>query len=59
LINTTITPKVTGPINTFKIGNKTYIPLSVIPKKHSSYFRQIPKPAIKPIVVTPILKVNG
>jgi len=28
-----------GSINTFKVGNKTYIPLSIVPKLHTAVFR--------------------
>jgi hypothetical protein len=28
-----VKPKTDEPVNTFKIGNKTYIPLEVVPKK--------------------------
>jgi hypothetical protein len=38
-VDATIVPEVEGKLNTFKIGNKTYIPLSVIPKVHSAYFK--------------------
>jgi len=56
--NNTIVPEVEGKLNTFKIGGKTYIPLSAIPKKHQSYFKRVVIPAKKPKVITPILKIN-
>lgn len=38
-----IQPKVQGKINTFTIGNKTYIPLQAIPKTYRSIFKPVVK----------------
>ena len=57
-VNTTIVPEVEGKINTFKIGNHTYIPLQIIPKVHSAVFKNKIAPVKKPNVITPIIKIN-
>ena len=54
-----IVPKVEGPINTFKIGNKTYIPLNVIPKVFSPIFRNKLVPVNKASVARTVIRVNG
>ena len=55
-INKTIAPKSKGPINTFKIGEKTYIPISVIPKVFRPAFKNKQAPPKQPL---PVIKVNG
>lgn len=53
-----VKPKIQGPINTFNIGNHTYIPLRAIPKLHRAVF--IPKNETKRTApITTVIKVNG
>ena len=52
-ITAPIYPKKEGAVNTFKIGNKTYIPLDVVPK----VFRPAFKPGKK--VTPPVIAING
>lgn len=49
-----------GYINTFKIGKKTYIPFSVIPKVFRPTFRNLVKPAVnKTQPITTVISING
>jgi hypothetical protein len=48
-----------GSINTFKIGSKTYIPISVIPKVHRAIFRNKVKPANVTRKITTVISING
>lgn len=54
-----------GPINTFKVGNVTYIPLNVVPKKFTPLFKKnIPATPTTPTVSRPnnathVINVNG
>ena len=53
-----IVPKKTGPIDTFKIGNTTFIPMNVIPKVFRPLFKtKIPTKA--PTKGTPVITING
>lgn len=48
-----------GHVNTFKIGSKTYIPLSVVPKVYKAVFAyKVKLPAKKASKPTPIIKIN-
>ena len=56
-----ITPnQADGQINTFKIGSKTYIPLSVVPKVFKAVFAyKVTLPAEKGPKQPPIIKINN
>lgn len=48
-----------GHINTFKIGPKTYIPLSVVPKVFKEVFAyKVKLPVTKSSRPTPVIKIN-
>lgn len=63
--NTPINPNKNGPIDTFKVGNTTYIPLNVVPKKFTPLFKKnIPTTPKTPTVSIPnnathVINVNG
>lgn len=63
--STPINPKKEGPIDTFKVGNVTYIPLNVVPKKFTPLFKKnIPVSTTTPTVSRPnnathVINVNG
>ena len=63
--NTPIKPNKEGPIDTFKVGNVTYIPLNVVPKKFTPLFKKkIPVTPTTPTVSRPnnathVINVNG
>jgi len=48
-----------GSINTFKVGNKTYIPLSIVPKLHTAVFRNKVAPVNSTRKITTVITVNG
>ena len=50
-----ITPTKSGPVDTFKIGNVHYIPLTIIPKVSSAVFR----PVKKVNTTKPVIQING
>lgn len=56
-----IAPNQASKVNTFNIGNKTYIPLSVVPKVYAPLFKFKVQP-LKPAAPKPItrtIKING
>ena len=56
-ISTAISTTFDGKVNTFKFGNKTYIPLAVIPKAYKAVFTHKITPLVKPVPRI-VLKVN-
>ena len=48
-VSSAISTTFDGKINTFKIGNKTYIPLAVIPKAYKAVFTHKIEPLEKPV----------
>jgi len=45
-----IIPKTTGPIDTFTVGNKTFIPISTIPKTYLPLFKNKTVAPTQPVV---------
>lgn len=53
-----VIPTKEGPINTYKIGNQTYIPLNVVPKVYKPIFQNKPVKVTPKTVSTTDIKVN-
>jgi len=45
-----------GPVNTFKLGNITYIPFKAVPKSMIPIFKPVKKQVASP---NPVIKING
>jgi hypothetical protein len=59
VIRKPIASKSKGSVNTFKLGNQTYIPLSVIPKVYKPIFLNKPVKVTKKSVSKTVITVNG